>query len=365
MAGEDGARAADWPPAAQLDSPAVSATSHESAVIVGAGPIGLACAISARRRGLDPLVIDAGAIANSIVRYPIGMVFFTTPERLEIGGHPLVCSGAKATREEALKYYRGVARTEALRVRPYTRLVGGKRQDGAIHVELSERTGPIPLTCDRVVLATGYFDHPNPLGVPGEELPHVSHYFDEAHLSFGQNVVVIGGKNSAVEAALQLFRAGARVTLVYRRAELSRSVKYWLKPDLENRVKAGEIAVRFGATVESITAADVAIRRSDGDPERLPADRVYALTGFHSDTELFRRMGISFDATSGRPTVDPETLETSVPGVHVAGSVVAGNQISEIFIENGRFDGEKIFGDPAARIAAQKGYASIQRPPGE
>ena len=203
------------------------------------------------------------------------------------------------------------------------------------------------------------------LGVAGEDLPHVSHYFDEAHLSCGQDVVVIGGKNSAVEAALQLFRAEARVTLVYRGQELPRSVKYWLKPDLENRVKAGEIAVRFGAKVESISATDVAIRRSDGALERLPADRVYALTGFHSDADLFRQLGITFDAVTGRPTVDIETLETTVPGVHVAGSVTAGNKISEIFIENGRFDGEKIFGDPAARVAAQAGYESIQRPPGE
>jgi thioredoxin reductase (NADPH) len=348
----------------RLDFPAVNA-SHESAVIVGAGPIGLACAISARRRGLDPLVIDAGAIANSITRYPIGMVFFTTPERLEIGGHPLVCAGAKPTREEALKYYRGVARTEALRIRTYTRLAAAERREGRLALELATRLGAAPLTCDRLVLATGYFDHPNPLGVPGETLPHVSHYFDEAHRSFGLDVVVVGGKNSAVETALQLFRAGARVTLVYRRAELPRSVKYWLKPDLENRVKAGEIAVRFGAAVESISATEVTIRRGDGKPERLAADRVYAMTGFHADTDLFRRLGIAFDAATGRPRVDPETLETTVPGVHVAGSVTAGNQISEIFIENGRFDGEKIFGDPAARIAAQAGYESIQRPPGE
>lgn len=349
----------------RLDSPAVSDAPHESTVIVGAGPIGLACAISARRRGLDPLVIDAGAIANSIVRYPTGMVFFTTPERLEIGGHPLVCAGAKATREEALKYYRGVVRAEGLRVRPYTRLTGGGRRDGVMRLELSGRVDPISLTCDRLVLATGYFDHPNMLGVSGEELSHVSHYFDEAHLSCGQDVVVIGGKNSAVEAALQLFRAEARVTLVYRGKELPRSVKYWLKPDLENRVKAGEIAVRFGAKVESISATDVAIRRSDSAPERLPADRVYALTGFHSDADLFRQLGITFDPATGRPTVDIETLETTVAGVHVAGSVTAGNKISEIFIENGRFDGEKIFGDPAARVAAQAGYESIQRPPGE
>ena len=338
---------------------------HEVAIVVGAGPIGLACAISARRRGIDPLVLDAGTVADSIVRYPIGMVFFTTPERLEIGGHPLVTSGAKPTREEALKYYRGVARAEGLRIRPYVRVVAGERRDDRIDLELATRLGPEQLSGNRVVLATGYFDHPNRLDVPGEELPHVSHYFDEAHRCFGLDVVVIGGKNSAVEAALQLFRAGARVTLVYRRAELPRSVKYWLKPDFENRVKAGEIAARLESAIESITATDVTIRRATGERERLPADRVYALTGFHADTELFRRLGIAFDAATGRPSVDPDTLETTVAGVHVAGSVTAGNQISEIFIENGRFDGEKIFGDPVARKAAQAGYAGIQRPPGE
>jgi len=349
---------------ARLDSSGVSAVPHESAVIVGAGPIGLACAISARRRGFDPLVIDAGAIANSIVRYPVGMVFFTTPERLEIGGHPLVCSGPKATREEALKYYRGVARAEALRVRTYTRLVAAQRSGNRLALELTSRLGPDGLTCDRLVLATGYFDHPNLLGVPGEELPHVSHYFDEAHRSFGLDVVVIGGKNSAVEAALQLFRAGGRVTLIYRGSELPRSVKYWLKPDFENRVKAGEIAARLGATVERITATEVVIR-SDGRSESIAADRVYALTGFHADTELFRRVGIAFDSETARPLSDPETLEASVPGVHVAGSVTGGNKISEIFIENGRYDGEKIFGDESSRRTAQQGYAAIQRPPGE
>lgn len=334
-------------------------------MIAGAGPIGLACAISARRRGLDPLVIDAGALAESIVRYPVGMTFFTTPERLEIGGHPLVCAGAKATREEALKYYRGVARAEELRVRPYTRLVGAEPADGRIGCAIETRLGRERLECDRLVLATGYFDHPNALDVPGEELPHVHHYFDEAHRSFNQDVVVIGGKNSAVEAALQLFRAGARTTLVYRGAELPRSVKYWLAPDLLNRIKAGEIAARFGAQVEEITPLHVRIRRADGSTESLPADRVYALTGFHPDFDLFTRIGIQFDPGSGRPTLAPDTLETSVAGVHLAGSVTAGRKISEIFIENGRFDGDKIFGDAAARAAAQSRYAGIDRPAGE
>ncbi|MEX2156762.1 MAG: YpdA family putative bacillithiol disulfide reductase [Gemmatimonadales bacterium] len=334
----------------------------ESNVIVGAGPIGLACAISAKRRGLDSLVIDAGALANSIVRYPIGMTFFTTPERLEIGGHPLVSSGAKATREEALKYYRGVARAEGIRVRTYAKLVS------AHQVETRLGGGREPIEWERLVLATGYFDHPNRLGVPGEELPHVHHYFDEAHLSYGLDVVVIGGKNSAVEAALQLFRAGARTTIVYRGAAWPQSVKYWLRPDLENRIQAGEIAARMSSNVVEITARDVRIRGGRGGPqgdERIPADRVYPLIGFHPDLALFKQLGIAFDAESGRPEIDPDTLETSVPGVHVAGSVTGGNRISEVFIENGRFDGEKIFGSPAERARAKDLYQGIRRETGE
>jgi thioredoxin reductase (NADPH) len=331
---------------------------QESAIIVGAGPIGLACAISAKRRGIDPLVIDAGALVNSIVRYPIGMTFFTTPERLEIGNHPLVCAGGKATREEALKYYRGVARAEGIRVQTYTKLVD------AHHVET--RFGVEPITWVRLVLATGYFDHPNRLGVPGEELPHVHHYFDEAHLSYGREVVVVGGKNSAVEAALQLFRAGARTTtIIYRGKTWPKSVKYWLRPDLENRIKAGEIQARLGSQVVAITARDVLVRGALGNEERIPADRVYPLIGFQPDFELFKRIGIVVDPETGRPEINPETLETTIPGVHVAGSVTAGLKISEIFIENGRFDGEKIFGSPAERQQAQTLYQGIQREAGE
>jgi thioredoxin reductase (NADPH) len=335
----------------------------EPTLIVGAGPIGLACAISARRRGLDPLVIDAGALANSILHYPIGMVFFTTPERLEIGGHPLTCFGPKATREEALKYYRGVARAEELRTRPYTRLVSARRTPDAIHCDLENRHGVERLACHRLVLATGYFDHPNRLDVPGEDLPHVTHYFREAHESAGLDVVVIGGKNSAVEAALQLFRAGARVTLVHRRPELSRSVKYWLKPDVENRIAHGEIQARFDARVTRITERQVEVELPGGR-EEIATDRVYALIGFHPDYALFDRLGVRYD-TDGRPVVNPDTLETNVPGVHLAGSVAVGRAISEVFIENGRYDGEKIFGDPESRAQAQAAYARLRRPVGE
>ena len=339
--------------------------SHEPVLIVGAGPIGLACAISAKRRGLDSLVIDGGALANSIAHYPVGMVFFTTPERLEIGGHPLVCAGPKATREEALKYYRGVARAEGLRVRTYVRLVSATPGKGGIHCELHTRLGASPLVCDRLVLATGYFDHPNRLDVPGEDLPHVSHYFDDPHLAYGQDVVVIGGKNSAVEAALQLFRAGARVTLVHRGADFLPTVKYWLRPDIENRIKAGEVTARMGATVREITPCDVAITRAGGEPERLPADRVYALIGFHPDFDLLRRIGIRLDEASGKPDLNPDTLETNLPGVYLAGSLTAGRKLSEVFIENGRFDGERIFGDRATRAWANQVYAATRREVGE
>jgi len=327
----------------------------EEAVVVGAGPIGLACAISAKRHGLDALVIDAGALANSIVHYPIGMTFFTTPDLLGIGGHPLSCAGQKPTREEALKYYRGVARSEGLRVRTYTRLTTARTSADGVRCELETPHGGEIVACRRLVLATGYYDHPNPLDVPGEDLPHVSHRFDEAHKSFGLDVVVIGGKNSAVEAALELYRAGARVSLVYRRDEFRPSVKYWLRPDIENRIKAGEIAARFGANVVRIDPHDVVIN-AGGREERVRADRVYALTGYQPDFDLFRRIGIELDEETGRPHCDPETLETNVPGVYMAGSITAGRAISEVFIENGRFDGDRIFGGTAtAKPARQAG----------
>ena len=333
-------------------------------LIVGAGPIGLACAISARRRGLDPLVLDAGPIAASIVRYPVGMTFFTTPERLEIGGHPLVCSGAKATREEALKYYRGVARVEGIPVRTYTRLIGVSRVNGLLEARVATRLGEERIPCSILVLATGYFEHPNLLGIPGEDLPHVSHYAEEPHLSTGQDVVIVGGKNSAVEHALGCYRAGARVTLVYRRAELRPSVKYWLRPDLENRIKAGEIAARFGRTVERIDRGRVTVM-GNGEREALPADRVYLLTGYHPDFSLFAAIGIEQEEESCRPRLDPLTLESNIPGIHLAGSATAGRNTSEVFIENGRYDGEKIFGDAESRARAEQRYGSERRDLGE
>ena len=338
---------------------------HVRALIVGAGPIGLACAISARRRSIDHLVIDGGAIANSIVRYPIGMTFFTTPERLEIGGHPLTCASAKPTREEALKYYRGVVRTEALNVRTFTRLIDAERHGNEIVCRLRTTSGTETIACERLVVATGYFDHANYLGVPGEELPHVQHWFDEAHLSCGLDVAVIGGKNSAVETALQCFRAGARVTLIYRGKSLKPSVKFWLRPDLDNRITAGEIASRYGAIVTAIRPDTVTIRTADGSEENVRATRVYALTGYHPDFDLLRSVGVHCDPDTGRPDLNAATRETNAPGVFLAGSVGAGRNISEVFIENGRFDGERIFGDVTSRERAEQLYEESPRPIGE
>lgn len=334
----------------------------EDTLIVGAGPVGLACAISAKRHGSDPLVIDAGTIVNSILHYPIGMSFFTTPELLEIGGHPFTCAGEKPTREEALKYYRGVVRAEQLRLLTYTMLLAARKADSGILCRLEQdlarvhpsvisplqhpahQTTQQEIRTQRLILATGYYDNPNSLGVPGADLPHVRHYFDEAHASVGLDVVVIGGGNSAIEAALQLYRAGAHVTLVCRNPAFSGSVKYWLKPDIENRIRAGEIDAYLSTAVAAIDRREVSVQLPDGTSKRLRADRVYALIGFHPDFELFRSIGIELDPDSGVPTIDPNTLETNVPGVYMAGSTAAGHATATVFIENGRHDGEKIFG---------------------
>lgn len=335
------------------------------ALIVGAGPIGLACAISAQRRGLRTLVVDAGVLVNSIADYPAGMQFFTTSERLEIGGHPLTATGTRPTREEALAYYRGVARVERLDIRPGVQLLGAVRHGGGFTVRLATRTGEATLEAARLVLATGYFDHPNLVDVPGESLPHVSHRFEEAHRTAHQDVVIVGGKNSAIEAALLAFRAGARVTLVYRGTTFKPTVKYWLRPDFDNRVAAGEIAARMGTQVERITPHAVDIRHADGSAESLPADRVYLLTGYHPDFELLTSLGVTLDLETGRAEVDPATCESNVPSLYLAGSVASGRRISEVFIENGRFDGEKIFGDAASRHQADARYAASPRPVGE
>jgi thioredoxin reductase (NADPH) len=315
-------------------------------VIVGAGPAGLAAAIAAQAAGLDYVVLEKGVLVNSIYRFPPNMIFFTTPELLEIGGLPLVSPFEKPTRLEALRYYRRVADTYALDIE-YEREVLGVRQDRSGGDRLfavdavSRGEAPSTVRAHHVILAIGYFDHPNLLGVPGEDLPHVRHYYTEAHPFYRRRVVVVGGGNSAAEASLELHRAGARVTLVHYRDALKSTIKYWVRPDIENRLNEGSIEARFRTRVVEIDAASVMVE-TDGVSERLPADAVFLLTGYHPDFTLLRQAGVEVDPVSGVARYDPETLESNVSGLFLAGGAISGRDTDPIFIENGRFHGERI-----------------------
>jgi len=311
-------------------------------ICIGAGPTGLACAIEARRAGMRPLVIDKGCLCNSLFHYPVNMVFFTTPELLEIGDLPLVCAAEKPTRNEALKYYRKAAEHYALDVRLFERVDRVEGSDGKYAVVTQTANGAGEKHSGRkIVVATGYYDLPNLLNVPGEELPHVSHYYTEAHEFWSEDVVVIGGKNSAAEAALDLFRNGARVTLVHRRAELGGSIKYWVRPDIENRIKANEIRALFQTRVVCIERDHVVVENAAGK-RGLRARQVFALTGYHPDYEFLEKLGVRLDPATKKPSLNPETLESNVPGLYLAGVVIGGTNTSEIFIENGRFHGKQI-----------------------
>jgi thioredoxin reductase (NADPH) len=319
-------------------------------LIVGAGPSGLATAIAARQHGLDALVVEKGVLVNSIFRFPTHMVFFTTPELLEIGGLPLVSPYEKPTRLEALRYYRRVVDTLALPVVYGEALEEVEREtDGTFIVTTSSGSLRRVRQARAVVLAIGYYEHPNRLEVPGEDLPHVSHFYSEAHPYYRRRVVIVGGKNSAVEAALELFRAGAHVTLVHRRAALGDSIKYWVRPDIENRIKEGSILARFETRVVEITSRSVVVERN-GVRDELPADDVLLLTGYRPDVELMRRAGIECHAETLAPTMNPETFETNVPNLFLAGGCIAGRNTGSIFIENGRFHGARIVSTLAARV---------------
>jgi thioredoxin reductase (NADPH) len=311
-------------------------------LIVGAGPSGLATAIAAKQHGLDYAIVEKGVLVNSIFNFPPLMVFFTTPELLEIGGLPLVTPYDKPTRLEGLRYYRRVVDTFGIHISFHEEVRAIEREDDGTFVVTSTGRGGTRVRHARaVVLAIGYYDLPNYLGIPGEDLPHVSHYYTDAHPYYRQRVVVVGGKNSAAEASLELFRAGAHVTLVHRRATLGDSIKYWVRPDIENRIKEGSIAARFEARVVEIRPTEVIIERH-GAQESIPAEGVFLLTGYHPDAELMRRAGIECHPESLVPTLNPETFESNVPNLFIAGGAVAGRNTGNIFIENGRFHGERI-----------------------
>jgi thioredoxin reductase (NADPH) len=291
---------------------------------------------------MRPLVIDKDCLCHSIYRYPVNMVFFTTPELLEIGDLPLVCAAEKPTRSEALKYYRRAAEHYGLELRLYERVmcVEGRNEDFTVATK-TEKGIEAKYHARKIAVATGYYDLPNLLGVPGENLPHVSHYYTEPHAFWNQDVVVIGGKNSAAEAALDLYRNGARVTLVHRNKDLGASVKYWVRPDIENRIKAGQVKALFETRVNEITAGEVVIENGAGE-KRLLARQVFALTGYHPDYAFIESLGVQLDPESRKPKLNPKTLESNVPGIHLAGVVTGGRHTGEIFIENGRLHGKQI-----------------------
>lgn len=333
-------------------------------LVVGAGPAGLATAIAASRSGLSCQVIEKGALVNSLLHYPTEMVFFTTPELMEIGGLPFVSPYDKPTRLEALRYYRRVTDACQLDIVFDETVMAIAREpvmgnDHAFVVDTQSAVGiRRPRHARFVVIATGAYDVANRLDIPGEDLPHVSHYYTQPHPFFRKRVVIVGGKNSAAEAALDLYRAGAHVTLVHRRSALGESIKYWVKPDIENRIREGSIAARFDMRVVEIRPTEVVLQSERTTiREVLETDAVFLLTGYRSDTALLRNAGVQINPETCGPVFNPETFETNVPRIYVAGAVVAGLRSGTVFIENGRFHGQKVIEE----ILAKDGRTTIRR----
>ncbi len=310
--------------------------------IVGAGPTGLACGIEVERRGFSAVLFDKGCVVNSIYHYPINLVFFTTPELLEIGDIPMTSLNEKPGRTEALKYYRRVADHFHLNVHQYERVLGFDGSDGDFIVQTEMLSGErYCYGAKKIILATGYYDIPNWLNVPGEGLEKVIHYYREAHPYYNQDVLIVGAKNSACIAALELFWTGARVTMVHRGAGISKNVKYWIKPNIENRIKNGEVKAYFHSTVKEIRLHDVVLNTPEGEVT-VKNDFVFAMTGYRPDFEFMAQHGIHLDPATSKPITNRETLESERAGVYLAGVIVAGTHTNEIFIENGRFHGKVI-----------------------
>lgn len=328
-------------------------TSSFDVLVIGAGPTGMACAIEAQRAGFSAGLVDKGCLVNSLFHYPANMVFFTTPELLEIGDIPFTTAGQKPNRHEALEYYRKVSGHYRLDVRQYQNVTDVTGADQAFLVRATDQNGKQhDYATKKIVVATGYYDLPNPLAIPGENLPKVMHYYNEPHPYYDTDVLVVGAKNSAAIAALEMWRRGARVTLVHRGPGIHKNVKYWIKPDIENRIANGEVSAYFNTAVEEILPEAVRIKTPDGEMV-LKNDFVFALTGYHPDYEFLRKLGIQLTEPEMRPACNPRTFESNVPGIYVAGVIVAGARTSEIFIENGRFHGGQIAADLRVKLHAK------------
>ncbi len=326
-----------------MPAEAVNRTENLDLIIVGGGPSGLACAIEAKKRNWNFTVLEKGCVVNSIYRYPVNMIFFTSAELLEIGDIPLIVSDPKPNRADGLKYYRRVVDHFDLPIRDYEEVTRLSGSEGDFTVRTVDRHKQRrTYRCAMAVIATGYYDNPNLLGIPGEDLPKVSHYYTEPHPYHRKKVAVIGGSNSAAGAALELYRSGAEVTLIHRWPEVGRSIKYWVRPDIINRIKRGEIKAFFNSRVTEVREREILLSTPEGELA-LENDFVLAMTGYHPATEFLSSMGIEIDPETLAPAHDAETLETNVKGIFVAGAIVAGKMTNKIFIENGRFHGERIF----------------------
>jgi thioredoxin reductase (NADPH) len=322
-------------------------------LVVGAGPTGLACAIEAKRAGLSTVLVDKGCLCNSLFHYPSNMTFFTTPELLEIGDMPFSSPNQKPSRNEALEYYRKVAEHYQLEMRLYQTVSSLTGEDGDFVITTVDRFARQRVyPARKVILATGYYDLPNYLEVPGEELPKVLHYYHDPHPYYDQHVVVIGGKNSAAIAALDLWRHGAHVTLVHRGAAMHHHVKYWILPDINNRIKNGEVTAYFSSSVTRISKDSVELLTPQG-AVTLDNDFVFALTGYHPDFDFLNAVGVQMEGKDRCPACDPQSLESNIPGLYLAGVIVAGMRTNEIFIENGRFHGRQIAQDIEAKLAGR------------
>jgi thioredoxin reductase (NADPH) len=330
----------------------MKSTNSFDVLVIGAGPTGMASAIEAQRAGFSAVLVDKGCLVNSLFHYPANMIFFTTPELLEIGDIPFTTPNQKPNRQEALEYYRNVAQHYQLDVRQYQRVTSVRGSDHAFVVHTLDGHGnKHEYLAKKIVVATGYYDLPNWLEIPGEQLPKVMHYYREPHPYFDTDVLIIGAKNSAAIAALELWRRGARVTLVHRGPGIHQNVKYWIKPDIENRIKNGEVSAYFNSCVLEILPESVRIRNQEGE-RTLKNDFVFALTGYHPDYEFLTSLGIELQKPEMRPVCNPKTFESNVPGIYVAGVIVAGARTSEIFIENGRFHGRQIAADLKEKLQA-------------
>jgi thioredoxin reductase (NADPH) len=307
-------------------------------IIVGGGPIGLACGIEAKKAGLSYVIIEKGALVNSLYNYPLNMTFFSTSDRLEIGDVPFISHGPKPNRAEALEYYRRVAMSHRLDVRLYEKIEAITKNGSLFEVPSSKQK----YSAKHVVLALGFYDRPYLLNVPGEDLQKVKHYYDEPHPYFAQRLVVVGAANSAVDVALETYRKGADVTMVIRESELSKNVKYWVKPDMENRISEGSVKAYFNSTIKEITEHYVSISTPNGIVT-IENDWVLAMTGYQPPFEFMESMGIKFgDDQDHTPVYDEVTMETNVPGIYLAGVVCGGLRTGRWFIENSRVHAEMI-----------------------